>query len=98
MRQDALSNVAVAIKKPFYRLSTCDVTHVRKCTRPSPTLPHCKRREAGQGPGNKARREGRMRRKEGGGVREGKERERGAREGEGREEERQEKEGVYSDC
>ena len=31
-----------------------DVTHVRKCTRPSPTLPYCKRREAGQGPGNEA--------------------------------------------
>ena len=31
-----------------------DVTHVRKCTRPSPTLPYCKRREAGRGPGNEA--------------------------------------------
>ena len=32
-----------------------DVTHVRKCTRPSPALPYCKRREAGRGPGNEAR-------------------------------------------
>ena len=40
--------------KPFYRLSTRDVTHVRKCTRPSPALPYCKRREAGRGPGNEA--------------------------------------------
>ena len=40
--------------KPFYCLSTCDVTHVRKCTRPSPALPYCKRREAGRGPGNEA--------------------------------------------
>ena len=31
-----------------------DVIHVRKCTRPSPALPYCKRREAGRGPGNKA--------------------------------------------
>ena len=31
-----------------------DITHVRKCTRPSPALPYCKRREAGQGPGNEA--------------------------------------------
>ena len=31
-----------------------DVTHVRKCTRPSPALPYCKRREAGRGPGNEA--------------------------------------------
>ena len=29
-----------------------DVTHMRKCTRPSPTLPYCKQQEAGQGPGN----------------------------------------------
>ena len=34
--------------------SVHDVTHVRKCTRPSPTLPYCKRREDGQGPGNEA--------------------------------------------
>ena len=40
--------------KPFYRLSTRDVTHVRKCTRPSPALPYWKRREAGRGPGNEA--------------------------------------------
>ena len=40
--------------KPFYRLSTRDVTHVRKCTRPSPALPYCKRRKAGRGPGNEA--------------------------------------------
>ena len=40
--------------KPFYRLSTRDVTHVRKCTRPSPALPYCKRREAGRGPGYEA--------------------------------------------
>ena len=32
----------------------CDVTHVRKCTRPSPALPYCKQREAGRGPGNEA--------------------------------------------
>ena len=31
-----------------------DVTHVRKCTRPSPALPYCKRQEAGRGPGNEA--------------------------------------------
>ena len=31
-----------------------DVTHVRKCTRPSSALPYCKQREAGQGPGNEA--------------------------------------------
>ena len=31
-----------------------DVTHVRKCTRPSPALPYCKRREAGRGAGNEA--------------------------------------------
>ena len=31
-----------------------DVTHVRKCTRPSPAIPYCKRREAGRGPGNEA--------------------------------------------
>ena len=41
--------------KPFYRLSTRDVTHVRKCTRPSPDLPYCKRREAGRGSGKEAR-------------------------------------------
>ena len=40
--------------KYFYRLSTYDVTHVRICTRPSPALLYCKRREAGQGLGNKA--------------------------------------------
>ena len=40
--------------KPFYRLSTRDVTHVRNCTRPSPALPYCKRRETGRGPGNEA--------------------------------------------
>ena len=27
---------------------------MRKCTRPSPALPYCKRREAGRGPGNEA--------------------------------------------
>ena len=32
----------------------CDVTHVRKCTRPSPALPYYKQREAGRGPGNEA--------------------------------------------
>ena len=32
----------------------CDVTHVRKCTRLSPTLPYCERREAGREPGNEA--------------------------------------------
>ena len=31
-----------------------DVTHVRKCTRPSPALPYYKRQEAGRGPGNEA--------------------------------------------
>ena len=41
--------------KAFYRLSTRDVTHVRKCTRPSPALPYWKRREAGRGPGNEAK-------------------------------------------
>ena len=40
--------------KPFYRLSTRDITHVRKCTRPSPAFPYCKRRKAGRGPGNEA--------------------------------------------
>ena len=35
--------------KPFYCPSTHDVTHVRKCTRPSPALPYCKRREAERG-------------------------------------------------
>ena len=40
---------------PFYRLFTRDVTHVRKCTRPSPSLPHCKRCEAGLGPGKEAK-------------------------------------------
>ena len=39
---------------PFYCLSTRDVTHVRKCTRPSPALPYYKRRKAGRGPGNEA--------------------------------------------
>ena len=39
---------------PFYCFSTRDVTHVRKCTRPSPALPYCKRREAGRGPGDEA--------------------------------------------
>ena len=33
-----------------------DVTHVRKCTRPSPALPYGKRREAGCWPGNEASR------------------------------------------
>ena len=32
----------------------CDVTHVGKCTRPSPAFPYCKRRKAGRGPGNEA--------------------------------------------
>ena len=31
-----------------------DVTHVRKCTRPSPAFPYYKRRKAGRGPGNEA--------------------------------------------
>ena len=39
----------------FYRLATRDVTHGRKCTRPSPALLYCKRLEAGRGPGNEAR-------------------------------------------
>ena len=39
--------------KPFYRLSTRDVTHVRKCTRPSPAFPYCKRRKAGRGLGTR---------------------------------------------
>ena len=39
--------------KPFYRLSTRDVTHVRKCTRPSPAFPYCKRRKAGWGLGTR---------------------------------------------
>ena len=33
--------------KPSYHLSTCDITYLRKYTRPSPALPYCK-----QGPGN----------------------------------------------
>ena len=41
--------------KSFYCLSIRDVTHVRKCTRPSPAFPYCKRQEAGQGPGYEAR-------------------------------------------
>ena len=40
--------------KPFYHLSTHDVTHVRKCARPSPVSMYCKRWEAGWEPGNKA--------------------------------------------
>ena len=28
-----------------------DITYVRKCTRPSPSFPYCKRREAGRGLG-----------------------------------------------
>ena len=40
--------------KPFYRLSTRDVTHVRKCTRPSPAFPYYKQRKGGRGPGNEA--------------------------------------------
>ena len=39
---------------PFYHLSIRDVTHVRKCTRPSPALLYCKQREAGRWPGNEA--------------------------------------------
>ena len=41
--------------KPFYvyRLSTRDVTHVRKCTRPSPAFPYYKRRKAGRGLGTR---------------------------------------------
>ena len=31
-----------------------DVTHVRKCTRPSLAFPYYKRRKAGRGPGNEA--------------------------------------------
>ena len=30
-----------------------DVTHVRKCTRPSPAFPYCKRRKAGRGLGTR---------------------------------------------
>ena len=55
--QQSVSNLVVLAHvqlKSFYRLSTHDVTHVRKCTRPSPALPYCKRREAGRGPGNEA--------------------------------------------
>ena len=33
-----------------------DVTHARKCTRPSPAFPYCKRLKAGRGPGNEANR------------------------------------------
>ena len=29
-------------------------SHVKKCTRPSPAFPYCKRWEAGRGPGNEA--------------------------------------------
>ena len=39
--------------KSFHRLSTRDVTHVRKCTRPSPAFPSCKRRKAGRGLGTR---------------------------------------------
>ena len=38
--------------KSFYCLSTCDITHMRKCTRPFPAYPYCKRQEAERGPGN----------------------------------------------
>ena len=37
----------------FYRLSTLDVTHVRKCTRLS-RIPYCNQRKAGHGTGNEA--------------------------------------------
>ena len=53
--EDTQQQFSRAQLKSFYRLSTRDVTHVRECTRPSPALPYCKRREAGQGPGNEAR-------------------------------------------
>ena len=33
--------------KSLYQLSTYDVTHVRKCTRPSPAFPYCKRWKTG---------------------------------------------------
>ena len=52
--QQQFSRLAHVQLKPFYRLSTRDVTHVRKCTRPSPALPYCKRRKAGWGPRNEA--------------------------------------------
>ena len=49
------SQVCIHVQlKPFYCLSTCDVIHMRKCTRLSPALPYCKRREAGRGPGNES--------------------------------------------
>ena len=41
--------------KSFYCLSTCDITHVTKCSSPSPALPYCKRWEAWRGSGNEAR-------------------------------------------
>ena len=34
---------------PLYLLSIPYITHVIKCTRPSPAFPYCKRRKAGQG-------------------------------------------------
>ena len=37
-----------------WSLSTLDITHVMKCTRPSPTFPYCKQQEAGWRPGNEA--------------------------------------------
>ena len=40
--------------KSFYCLSTHDITHVKKCTRPSPALPYYKQQEAGWGAGNEA--------------------------------------------
>ena len=39
--------------KSFYRLSTHDITHVRKCTRASPAFLYCKRRKAGRGLGTR---------------------------------------------
>ena len=39
--------------EPFYRLSTRDVTHVRKCTRPSPAFPYYNRQKAGRSLGTR---------------------------------------------
>ena len=44
------------VKLPvFLPLSTLDVTHMRKCTRPSPLYRTKQRRKAGRGTGNEAR-------------------------------------------
>ena len=39
--------------KSFYRLSTHDITHVRKCTRPSPLYRTASERKLGEGLGTR---------------------------------------------